>query len=133
MKIEKKFIIAAHWWAEEIRRINIGSFDNGTEIGCCHYMAALLAAKMKPKEEDLAKFEKTLAKELKRRAKGKKFPCDPVVVHVDYHPVDFLAEIARKSGISDKVFPWKTLMWIYPHEIRVRRGYSNEVETIYSE
>ena len=136
MKVEKKLEkekIAASWWAEEIRKINIGSFDNGAEIGCGHYMAAMLAAKMKPTEEDLAKFEKTLAKEIKKKSKALKKPYDNFVVSVDYEPDNFLGVIAQKSGIYKKVFPWKTVMWIYPHEIRVRRGYSNEVETIYSE
>ena len=133
MKSEKKYEEAASWWAEQIRRINIGSFDNGTEVGCGHYLAAILAAEKRPDEESLARFEKILAKEIKKKSKALKKPYDNFVVSVDYEPDNFLGVIAQKSGIYKKVFPWKTVMWIYPHEIRVRRGYSNEIETLYSE
>ena len=54
-----------------------------------------------------------------------------VIVSTDYGPMGILADVAHECNVSEKVFPWKTVMWIEEGSVKVRAGYSAQIETLY--
>ena len=124
--------VAAKWWADKLRNVSLGNFDNGdsSSTGCmAMFLAALLAMDSQPSDVAIDLFEEKLAETIKEQVKV----CGSMTLSVDYRPDDTLGSIAQQTGVSPNVFPWKTTMWIEMDKVSVSDGYAAPCEIIFHE
>lgn len=110
--------IAAKWWVNKLNNLNFDFFDNGESTKRSAVLKALAvekAFKAKVSMDNLYLFEKTLAETIEKELES----YSNVSLVSDYGPVDTLAEIADKCGVSRDIFPWKKHMQISHDEIIV--------------
>ena len=122
---------AARWWSEKIRGASLDDFDNeepsavGLDVMFQATEAAMLA---QPEGDELDSFENDLSDAVRKEVESHGF----VTLDTDYAPKGTLYDIARESGISMSVFPWKTHMYVTKDLVTVRDGRSAPVETIFT-
>lgn len=110
---------AAKWWRENSETPTHDAGDDKI-----NFMFSLTRA-MTPSSVDWDQFEAKLSQKINETFAGGK---QRITLSVDYHPEDpILKEIARdlRLGMSD--LPIKTIMWVYPDKIDVKRGYGAEI------
>ncbi len=103
--------VAAKWWADKLRNVSLGNFNNGDSSsvgGLAMLLAGMLAMDTQPSGESIDLFEKKLAETIKEQVES----CGSMILSVDYVPDYILGNIARESGVSPNGFPWKTTMWV---------------------
>lgn len=96
--------IMANWWCDQITTPN-SNFDNGVDShgllgNFLNRQSRAAAPKDAPEKFKKIFIEKAIAHE----AENGYFP----EMSVDYHPCDFLLEVAKASGIDENAFPCKT-------------------------
>ncbi len=124
--------VAAKWWADKLRKLGPGNFNNGDESisgGVTMALDTMLAMNSKPSDDAIDLFEEKLAKAIKEYLEKQ----DYIILSVDYGPDYILASIAEKSGLSTRCFPWKTTMWVRKDKVSVRAGYGAPIKVIFSE
>lgn len=124
--------VAAAWWANKLRNITLGCYNNGDEsyIGGIGMLAAFLAADIRrPDSIDIDNFERELGEKIKQEVEE----FGRLYISCDYAPDNLLAELAYIHEINIGCFPWKTSMWISKEEVKVSCGYGRPVITIYPE
>jgi len=109
---------AGRWWA---RQLLDPKFDNGGKdktnlmsIQLSTLLASSKRAEIEPRARD---FSKALSEILRKKG--------TLMVSVDYHPDQILADAAKTAGIEvDDIstFPWKTEMIIYEESVLVSEG-----------
>ncbi len=122
--------VAAKWWADKLRNVGLGNFDNGDSSsagGLAMILAGMLAMDTKPSDESIDLFEKELAETIKEQVESR----GSMTLSVDYGPDYILGSLAEKTGVSTNGFPWKTTMWVRSNEVTVSAGYAAPAETIF--
>ncbi len=121
---------AAKWWGDVLAKG--AKFDNMGDTGTpeerrMQEMTSMMASmNVSPvTDEQLDKFEKELINllesslELQRQG-----------LHCDYGPCQTLANAAKKAGISESNFPWKTNMNLRDEKVMVSYGYGAAWEEV---
>lgn len=124
--------VAAKWWADKIRNVGPGNFDNGdTSLsgGITMVLATMLAMDSEPSGKTIDLFEEKLANTIKEHVETH----GTMTLTVDYVPDQILGRLAKETGVSPNVFPWKTTMWIKNNHVSVSSGYGNTSKTIFPE
>ncbi len=122
--------VAARWWADKLRNVEPGNFDNGDKSGAGSFamlMYSMLAMSKQPATETIDKFEERLAETIKEQVEAR----GSMTLSVDYGPDDILGSLAQESGVSTNGFPWKTTMRIETNKVSVSAGYAAPVENIF--
>lgn len=122
--------VAAKWWADKIRNVGPGNFDNGdssSQGGMAIMMASMLAMKTAPSSESIDLFEERLAETIKEKVENG----GSITLSVDYHPDYILSSIANETGVSASGFPWKTTMWVKSNHVSVSTGFAAPAKTIF--
>ena len=81
-------------------------------------LAFMLAANNISSRESIQNFEDLLSDKIRSEVESNGF----LYLSCDYHPDYILAETAKKAGVSDSGFPWKTNMRISANEVSVSKG-----------
>ncbi|MEI7674131.1 MAG: hypothetical protein WCI60_00130 [bacterium] len=109
---------AGRWWARQLLN---PKFDNGgkdkTNLMSMQISTLLASSKRTEIEPKIRDFSKALSELLIKRG--------VLMVSVDYHPDQILADAAKTAGIEvDDIstFPWKTEMIIYDESVLVSEG-----------
>lgn len=124
--------IAAKWWADKLRNVGPGNFNNGdqsSEGGIAMMLATMLAIETSPNSDAIDLFEQKLAEEIKERNSFG----GTLILDVDYGPDMILGNIAKETGVSTTGFPWKTTMWITDEEVAVCCGAGSQRQIIFPE
>lgn len=113
---------AAKWWRENSE---IPTHDAGDDK--INFMFSLTRA-MATSTVDWDQFERKLSEEVdKALAENNR----GLILSVDYHPEDpILRSISRDLGLGMSDLPIKTTMWVYPNEVKVRRGYGASIVSL---
>jgi len=112
---------AVEWWGNAIRSPKFDNGDNSDQGGMTMMLAHLASSKHNPTDEQIETFKKNLEELMKNdRCDISRFG-----LFCDYGPDATLGEAAKKSGISELVFPWKTGMWFRDGKVVVQHGYRN--------
>lgn len=122
--------VAAKWWADKLRNVGLGNFDNGDSSsagGLAMLLAGMLAMDTQPSGESIDFFEEKLAETIKEQVESR----GSMTLSVDYGPDYILGSIAQESGVSTNGFPWKTTMWVRADKVEVSAGYAAPSETIF--
>lgn len=122
--------VAAKWWADKLRNVGLGNFDNGDSSsagGLAMILAGMLAMDTQPSDESIDLFEKELAETIKEQVERR----GSMTLSVDYGPDYILGSLAEKTGVSTNGFPWKTTMWVRENEVTVSAGYAAPAKTIF--
>jgi len=109
---------AGRWWARQLLN---PKFDNGgkdkTNLMSMQLSTLLASSKRAEIEPRVRDFSKALSEILRKKG--------TLMVSVDYHPDQILADAAKTAGIEvDDIstFPWKTEMIIYEESVLVSEG-----------
>ena len=124
--------IAAKWWANKIRNVCPGNFNNGDESstgGIMMMMAMMNAMNSKVTDESINSFEKRLAENIREYVEAR----GSLTISCDYGPDTLLNEIAKETAIPTNRFPFKTIMWINKGNVSVRAGYGASEKVIFPE
>lgn len=126
--------VAAKWWVNKLRSIFAGqaNYNNGVPGVLGIYVAtgqAEEASATTPNPENLDKFEKLLAEEIRNQIPTAFM--GELILSVDYNPDGILLELAKKCQISTKGFPYKTTMWIKEKQILLKDGYVGPIRKIF--
>ena len=124
--------VAAKWWADRLRNVGPGNFNNGDESstgGMAMALATLLAMNSQPSEDAIDLFEAKLAETIKKHVEDR----GSMTLSVDYGPDYILSSVAQETGVSSNGFPWKTTMWIYKDKVTVSAGYAAPSKVIFPE
>ena len=122
--------VAAKWWADKIRNVGLGNFNNGntgSSGGIAMAMASMIALKKQSSSEAIDLFEEKLAETIKESVEK----CGPMTLSVDYDPDCVLSSHAEEAGVSLNAFPWKTMMWISEDKVSVSCGYGAPSKVIF--
>lgn len=122
--------VAAKWWADKLRNVTLGNFNNGDESsagGLAMLLAGMLAMDSQPSDEAIDLFEERLADTIKERVES----CGSMTLSVDYGPDYILGSLAQETGVSTNGFPWKTTMWVESNKVSVSAGYAAPCKVIY--
>lgn len=137
MDKEKAATIAAEWWTDQLK--NSGGQNVG--VAAPSFLANLaenISREMETSlDEKLIIFQRHLEDNLLEMISQTGWKEDDPIrgralrtVGVDYHPSKELGEAAKKAGISNLLFPVKSMMWIDPDGVRVSLGYRGKIEKI---
>ena len=124
--------VAAKWWADKLRKVGPGNFDNGDSSstgGMAMLLATMLAMDSHPSDEAIDLFEERLADTIKEHVEA----YGSMTLSVDYGPDYILGNLAQETGVSTNGFPWKTTMWIEKDKVSVSAGYAAPCKTIFPE
>lgn len=124
--------VAAKWWADKLRNVGPGNFDNGDSSstgGMAMILATMLAMDTQSSEEAIILFEKRLAETILDQVEQH----GSMVIRVDYGPDYILSDLAQETGVSPNGFPWKTTMWIVKDKVTVSAGYGAPRKVIFPE
>lgn len=122
--------VAAKWWADKLRNLGPGSFDNGDNSPASSFamiFATMLATDLKPSSKAIDFFEEKLADVIKEIIETDGY----LTLSVDYAPDYILSSIAQETGVSTDVFPWKTTMRIEKDKVSVSAGYAAPYKTLF--
>lgn len=122
--------IAKKWWADKLRNVNLGNFDNGDNSsagGLAMLLAGMLALDTQPSNESIDLFEEQLAETIKEHVESH----GSLTLSVDYGPDYILGSTAERAGVSTSGFPWKTTMWVRTDRVEVSAGYAPPSVTIF--
>lgn len=122
--------VAAKWWADKLRNVGPGHFNNGDDSstgGIGMMLATMLASKTQASNEKIDLFEKKLAETIKEEVEDR----DSMTLSVDYGPDRVLGRLAEECAVSTNGFPWKTTMWIDKENVSVSSGYRSPEKTIF--
>jgi len=122
--------VAAKWWADKLRNVGLGNFDNGDKSEAGFFamlMGSMLAMDTQPAVETIDKFEERLAETIKEQVETR----GSMTLSVDYGPDYILGSLAQETGVSTNGFPWKTTMWIEANKVSVSAGYAAPMENIF--
>ena len=128
--MEKYYDVASKWWADKLRSVSPGNFNNGDSSsigGMAMILATILAEDSKPSNEAIDLFEEKLAATIKKDVEKR----GSMTLSVDYNPDWVLSGIAQEAGVSTSGFPWKTTMWIEGEKVSVSAGYGAPIENIF--
>lgn len=118
--------VAAKWWADKLRNVKPGNFDNGGS-GDVDFWAMMLgtmiAMNTQIPAKSIDKFEECLSETIKKEVDD----CGYLTLSVDYGPDYILGKLAKETEISTNIFPWKTTMWIKKDKISVSSGDAEEI------
>lgn len=123
---------AAKWWADQLR-------DQQPSTAGDFMIDAMMAwaGKSEPKvdDEQADRFEGALRVQVSGLFANK--PLDkryPEILDVDYDPDRHLRSALLSAGLGRGLcpLPIKTLMWITPDEVRVRRGYGAAEQVVWA-
>jgi hypothetical protein len=134
--MNEELAVAAAWWANEIRTLS--KQDIGANELTMFYtlLQPSKAAREGITEEQLTVFRDTLHEAAAVAFLKSWYPNEPKrglrVLSVDYHPEGPLETALDAAGIDEDFLPKKTLMWVDPGLVRVRRGYGAPIEEIYN-
>lgn len=123
--------VAAKWWADKLRNVGPGNFDNGDDSsagGMLMVLASMLALQNQASDESVDLFEEELAETIKEQVESQ----GSMTLSVDYGPDYILGSIAEKTGVGTGGFPWKTTMWVRANKVEVSAGYAAPYETIFT-
>ena len=121
---------AAKWWADKVRNVGPGNFNNGddsTSGGMAMILATMLAMDKEPDSESADQFEKILSEHIRKRVEDDGY----LILDCDYGPCTLLSNVAKVSGVDASCFPWKTNMNITKEEVKVSCGYGAAYKKIY--
>ena len=123
--------VAAKWWADKLRKVGPGNFDNGDSStgGMAMLLATMLAMESQTSDEAIDLFEERLAETIKEQVEAR----GSMTLSVDYSPDYILGNLAQETGVSTSRFPWKTTMWIEKDNVSVSAGYAAPCKTIFPE
>lgn len=124
--------VAAKWWADKLRNIGPGNFNNGDDSlagGIAMILGSLIAMESEPSSKSIDLFEQNLADTIKEHVESS----GPLILSVDYGPDALLGKIALKSGVNTNGFPWRTTMWIETEKVSVCAGYGAPTKIIFPE
>lgn len=122
---------AARWWADQLRTRRASTVGDETMD-----LMMMVADGQNPSvsPEDADRFESALAHEIAAFLSGSRWEEWPEVVDVDYWPDPTLGRalgaIGRAGGLN--VLPVKTVMWVGPKKVEVRRGYRQPEVVVWS-
>ena len=122
--------VAAKWWADKLREVNLGNFGDGVNytVGMkAMFLSTMLAKDYQPSDEAIDLFEKRLANIIKKQVEAHGF----MNLSVGYGPDPILVNLAHKTGVSTCRFPFKTSMWIEKDKVSVRAGHDAPCEIIF--
>ena len=115
---------AVTWWVQNIQQPKFDAGADSPEMHMAQIIATTLAQPVT--KEQLYTFSIELTDSmLKKKHYYNGF------IGVDYHPDLVLSEAAKKAGISENNFPWKTNMRIKDDKVVVWHGYGAEEQIIY--
>lgn len=123
--------VAAKWWADKLREVGPGNFDNGDSSSTgsmAMLLATMLAMDSQSSAEAINLFEERLANVIKEEVES----YESMILSVDYHPDYILGCLAQETGVSCNGFPWKTTMWIEKNKVSVKAGYAAPRELIFT-
>ncbi|MFB6236980.1 MAG: hypothetical protein ABEH81_01280 [Halopenitus sp.] len=132
--------VGAEWWTALLRDPEDVEFDNGDPM-----YGALVRAMRDPEQHSydsdvLDEYQSVLAEKIqggieRRRTWDLDEPeKGSTVIKCDYHTHPVLADAGEEVGIDVSgmmTFPSKTTMWLDPGRIRVRSGYTSDIECIW--
>lgn len=124
--------VAAKWWADKLRNVDPGNFDNVDNSSVCNLviiLATISALDSEPSSKAIDLFEEKLADTIKEHVENH----SSMTLSVDYGPDYILGSIAHETGVSTNVFPWKTTMWIQKDKVSISAGYAAPTKTIFPE
>ena len=122
--------IAAKWWGDKIRNIGPEDFRDGKQNKACgmaNSIQTMQAIETKPDEQTINRFEKVLARYIKKQVER----YGGIMVYVDYMPCNILLSASEAVGMITQCWPWKTIMWVDFHNVEVADGYRKPVKSIY--
>lgn len=122
--------VAAKWWADQLREIDPGNFDIGSNSrsgDVVMFLSTMLAYETRPSETAIDLFEERLADTIKKHLEDR----PTMKLRVDYHPDLTLESVAQETGVDTDGFPLKTNMYIEDGKVTVKVGSSGRSEVIY--
>ena len=134
--MNEELTVAVAWWSNEIRTLS--KQDIGANELTMFYtlLQPSKAAREGITEEQLTVFRDTLYEAAAVAFLKSWRPDNPHwglrVLDVDYYPQEPLRTALEAAGIHQSFLPKKTLMWVDPGLVRVRRGYGAPIEEIYN-
>ena len=121
---EKLFQIAGKYWRCKLD--NGRSHDNGDNSDAsamASILATMVSLQNPVSKEQLDNFEKYLVEEVHKALE--KYPdMNSIDMYSDYAPGWILGEAAKRAGINQSRFPWKTGLFIRPNVILESQTYA---------
>lgn len=132
----EEITLAVEWWSNELQN-NTKQDAGDSEVNL--FMKVFATRKEYLTQEQIEVFEKELGSLLVSRCQENWREDNPSwcsyhrAFGVDYHPDKILQDALKKAGINPENtrLPIKTVMWINPGQVSVRKGYGVEIEDIF--
>lgn len=114
---------ASAWWAEAVCAPRFQGEEPGHETTAMVFGSFLARAAVKHvSNHQKLQFRQEVARALAAADRRAVY-----YVGCDYHPDPLLADAAKKAGIPETNFPWKTSMWLKEDgAVMVQSGYRGE-------
>lgn len=121
---------AAVWWMNTLVHTK---YDNGSGDDSLYTQALVMLGRKNLDSDIIQLFCKELKDKIKTELELLKAinSTSCYILSCDYGPCQTMQSIAQKYGIPNSNFPFKTTMWIGTNYIKVKYGYSSNIEIIY--
>jgi len=118
--------IAATWWADQIANPKFDNGDSSFTGFMCNHLANKL---VKPVAKDMREaFIEALSSAIVTNLEGRRV----LPFGVDYGPDRILSDAAKKAGMPENNFPWKTMMWVSKNHVSAALGYAAQETILYA-
>lgn len=136
MDKSQAIIIAARWWANQLRKPPKSSAGVGAGVQSAMFDWAASQVEG-PTEAQINNFQAALEVTLTEKLTGcawdegrPNWDGASRTVDTNWNPAPCLEAAAQQAGISTLLLPIYTMMWIDPDGVKVRLGYSGQVEIL---
>jgi hypothetical protein len=123
---DQQIKIAVDWWVDQLGRMT----SAGDGVLDAFRRAELGSIKQIPTPEQLMIFRLTLTEKLRHYVPDKWSPSSFGVLKTDYEPSHILKEAALEAGIDLRLFPHKSIVWLYPDDGSVEASGGYGADTV---